>query len=188
MIMMKRSDTKRRTNKGITLVELVIVVAILGILLGFASYNAFVINGYRARQCKNNLATAISELKVRTLSKAAKTGDIYMEIYDDGKAIYSKVHYKTGEDEPKLIAKRVKVRYGSGPSSVTAVGAEGSGLIITYNRSTGAFVDNVGGSYPVSTTKYIGCSFGDKVYELELVPETGKVINKTDKKQFDTTG
>ncbi|MCR4691509.1 MAG: type II secretion system GspH family protein [Lachnospiraceae bacterium] len=194
---MRSAESKKRrakSNKGLSLIELLVVIMLISVILGYVAYNVNVVNGYRARKCKNILASQIAELKVRTLSKAVKTGDVYMKVYkgkgSNAKNIYSQVFYKTtaGEEkeEPVLIGSRVGVFYGNSGSEKEILDEENTkgsnGLIITYNRANGSMVESPT-STALSTVTMIKVSANEKVYKLELVPATGKVINKTDLNQ-----
>ncbi len=180
---------QRRSNKGISIVEVVVIVAIIAILGGYIAYNIGVTNGYRARKAKNILASQISELKVRTLSKAIATGDTYMKVYQDGKTVYSAVYYKEGgttqSEEPVELGSRIGVTFGGSALSETTIGDEASTqLILCFNRSTGALMKyEVTGGTPTITSlsdiEYVKTKVFDKEYVIELVPATGKVVNKT---------
>ncbi len=180
---------RRKSNKGISLVEVVVIVALIAVLGGYIMYNVGVTNGYRARKAKNILASEISELKVRTLSKAVANGDIYMKVYKEGKTIYSKVYYKelgvSKEEAPVELGTRIGVTFGGSSLGETEVGDEASTLLILcFNRSTGALMKyEVAGGTPTITSlsdiEYVKTKVFDKEYVIELVPATGKVVNKT---------
>ncbi len=176
----------RKSNKGITIVELVIIIAIIGILGGYIAYNVGVTNGYRARKAKNLLASQISELKVRTLSKAVKTGDIYMKVYKDGNTVYSKVFYKEGgttkEEEAIELGSRIGVTFGGNSMTATDIGDESTTqLVLCFNRSNGSLMKYVssGTVSDLSKIEYIKTKVFEKEYVIELVPATGKVVNIT---------
>ncbi|MBR4760266.1 MAG: prepilin-type N-terminal cleavage/methylation domain-containing protein [Lachnospiraceae bacterium] len=175
-----RSD-KRSVQKGFSLVELIVAVAILSVLLGLMANNIDALNGYRARKCKNLLANSISELKVKTLSKAVNNGDIYMVVYKDGKKIYRKTYVNGTPEDAVEIGARIGIRYGGNSITTTEIGDEATGaLTICFNRSTGAMLSSPSPTAGLSQVEYIECySSANKVYQIQLIPATGKVINRT---------
>ena len=171
---------QNKQNGGYTLIELIVVIAIITVLVGFIGYNISVTWSFRARECSKDITTDIQSLKVTTLAKSATvpgaTGfpDTYMSLYYDGNNVMRKFHYKDGTEEIEQIGKRVKVFYGSG-ASMTEIGTAGAGEFkIIFNRSTGAIVTESG---TVSSVKKIEVRSG-KTYTIEVVPQTGKVKQK----------
>ncbi len=171
----------RMAQKGFSLVELIVAIAILSVLLGLMANNIDALNGYRARKCKNLLANSISELKVKTLSKAASNGKIYMVVYKDGKKIYRKTYVNGTPEEPVEIGNRIGIRYGGNSITTTEIGDEATGaLLICFDRSTGAFLADASTTAGISQVEFVECySSADKVYQIQLIPSTGKVINRT---------
>ncbi len=171
---MTEGKNHNRKNGGYTLVELVVVIAILSVLIGLIGYNISVVWSFNARECSKKITTDIQSLKVTTLSKSATFGDTYMKVYYDGKNVMRKFHYKDGSEEEEQIGKRVKVYYGDG-TALTEIGTEGGGeLTITFDRSSGAIKDSSGA---VSGVKKIVVESG-KTYTIDVTPQTGKVNQK----------
>ena len=73
----------KKKNAGFTIVELIVVVAMLSIFIGIFVVNVGRITGYNAKECYKKISSAITENKIETLSKAKETGDIYLQIYQD---------------------------------------------------------------------------------------------------------
>lgn len=171
-----------KDNRGFSLVELIICVAILSILLVFGFSQLGVVNSYRAREAVKKADTAINDCKVTTLSKSQATGltlanvDVYLEFYKDANGYWIKLHEGTSSETIKQISKkRVKMTYKcDGTGSVETEVTESSPLRIGFNRTTGAFLAQADGTF-VTSIKFYG---GDNDYSIRLIPKTGKTMTK----------
>lgn len=75
-----------KDNKGFSLVELVIVIAIMAVMSGFVFIGFGLLTGQNARECANDISAALGKEKNYSLTKSA-TIDCYMELMydpDDG--------------------------------------------------------------------------------------------------------
>lgn len=183
-------------NKGFSLVELIIVVAIMGVLIGYIAVRADVVFGYSAREANSKIFNAISSFKVSCMGKSRSTVDsvltssggtatvnpaldMYMEIYKNSKGIYFVKFHQNGIEDTveKLGPKRIDISYQyKGSANLNPVGEEGHGLFLAFERSTGGFIpQSVSGGSRVDI-QYIYCSSGTKTYKLELMPKTGKIL------------
>lgn len=168
----------KNKNAGMSIVEIVIVIAIMAILLGAGAYGIGQVTGYRARECANAVSTSLSECKVTTLGKAKSTGDIYWELYTDGGRYYVRTVYNAGTATE--YAKTEKVGESgltvtcedSSGGSVAVTGGPGSGLSLCFNRASGSLCELDG---TVTTKKKIIVSRGSKTYTIEMYPATGKI-------------
>jgi len=178
----------KKKNEGFTIVELIVVIAMLSIFIGIFAANIGQITGYNAKECYKKIASAITENKIETLSKAKETGDIYLQIYQN--ATDDKIYVRTVRDGKKAtkeytnitkLTKRsgITVTYElkNGASVTTKTATEADPLNICYNRASGALVDP-DDSYKVSKLQKIIVSSGGYKYTIDIVPATGKVKGK----------
>ena len=134
--------THKMSNKGFTLVELIVVVAIFTILLGIAVPSLNSILGFRVNRAANSIASALDRTKIEASSRLV--GEMKLEKRADGYYIsYYLDRGKVGgashvtEDDPEKIAPaRTEISY----TSSSHVMAAGDSLILTYDRATGGFL------------------------------------------------
>ena len=171
----KRYDKLHINNGGYSLVELIIVVAIMAVLIGTVFYSISMIFGANAKTCANNIQRAIAECKVTTMGKK----EAYMELYRDAEGnVYTKlyVYEQAGaapvEGEPqKMGNSRVYVGYtrpGETPDAATELN-NGDSVTIQFDRSSGSF----------DKTAHDNCAQiivrgGSKNYAIEMTQLTGK--------------
>lgn len=172
----------KKKNEGFTLIELVVILAMMSIFIGIFAYNIGQITGYNAKECYKKISTAITQAKVSTLGKAKETGDMYLQIYRDQGTdrIYIQTVTNGKSSSPTItdktkITKRsgVKVGYQLKGSSDITDAVDGAELNICFNRATGAIVNTDGSA---SSLQYIHITAGTYKYTIELIPSTGKII------------
>ena len=190
--------THKMSNKGFTLVELIVVVAIFTILLGIAVPSLNSILGFRVNRAANSIASALDRTKIEASSRLV--GEMKLEKRADGYYIsYYLDRGKVGgashvtEDDPEKIAPaRTEISYTSSDGSSHFMAA-GDSLILTYDRATGGFLPiqstvisqeeilndlKAGKDVPLQKTgtycTSITVSGGRRYKTLSLIKETGK--------------
>ena len=183
-----------KDNRGFSLVELLVVVAIMGVMSGFIFIGLPLLTGQNARECANNMSAALGREKNYALTRSG-TADCYMELMLDSDGYRVKYYIPQnavveGHSESDwVLAEEQKI--GSGQVNVTCSFRDGSSVDITsgqsvkfvYNRASGAFkqavqsdgstLGIVGGGSEYCT----GVTFDrGKKYEITLYPETGKHV------------
>ncbi len=174
-----------RDNKGFSLVELVVVVALMAIVGGFMAYSFSLVTGQEARQCANNLSTALNKAKNYALTKSGNS-DAYMELSRETNGSYvvqyfvpkSPVDVSAGyvQLDQETVGKRaVEITcFLQGGSSFQIT--ESSHLRICYDRISGAFKEAVWVNSATETKDYcekISIKRG-KTYQVTLISATGK--------------
>ena len=129
----KGGTAMKRRNGGYTLVELMVVIAILGVLATMAVLSLSVISSTGARQCANQIDAKLSECKINCMSRANAQ---YLCIYvDGGKVRGDYVEGGVSKDEV-LSSKQVTISYQFGEESPVELG-EGDGLYVAFDRASG---------------------------------------------------
>lgn len=76
-----------KDNKGFSLIELIIVLAIMAVLANAMFYSYTLLSGQYARECANDLSTALEKEKNYALTRSASV-DCYLELVKDKKSYY----------------------------------------------------------------------------------------------------
>lgn len=137
----------RKKNKGFTLVEMVITVALFAILLGILVPSLNSIIGFRVQRATNSIASALDKTKIEASNRLVgemmlerrKDGYYISYIIDRGK-VNGKENIKWNEDEEKIAPSKTSISYKVEGSNAAKEMTEGEKLIITYDRATGAFL------------------------------------------------
>lgn len=191
-----------KENKGFSLVELIIVLAIIAVLGGIVIYSLSLLTGQHARECANGTSAALDKEKNYALTKSA-TVDCYIEIVmRDGDGYYAR-YYTPGSaitqtdwilaEEQRLGRQRVSMivtleNTDTGSVQNVTIDTDTS-IKIVYNRTSGAFkgavfsdgTDGDAGYLPdMDTIGRNQCTAitieQGRIYEIELYPATGKHV------------
>lgn len=188
--MKKTAYDKKNNNKngGFSLVELIVVIAIMAVLTGIASMSLASVMGVSVKQCARDIQSAANQTRVSTLGK----DEVIMTITKGNKAKSSEAYYctivtkdglgKTTENEEKIGKSNLDITYvlsdskGNKTSDITL--DDTHSLTIKFNRGTGAMAPcmksdgSSGGDYYCMQIK-VKKNSTEKI--ISFYPETGKV-------------
>ena len=135
----------RQKNKGFTLVEMVITVAIFAILLGILVPSLNSILGFRAQRAANSIASALDKTKIEASNRLV--GEMKLEKLDDG--YYISYYLDRGKDgsesnveqdqAEKIAPARTLISYVT-DNNETHQMKTGDSIVLTYDRATGGFL------------------------------------------------
>lgn len=192
-----------RDNRGFTLVEIIIVIAIIGILMAVLIGGSGYMAGSAAQSLANSVKTSIGETRIKTMGKQETALYIYKNASDQKyyKQYLIRINGTWKEPEaPEVIGKHHPVmKYKAGGVETTI--NDGDGIIIGFDRKTGKEADptvltnynNMNNHFEVSSAtgelisgsqsadlKAILCenieiTGGGRTYNIIIYPATGKV-------------
>ena len=138
---MKQLPEKK--NRGFTLVEMTVVLAIFAILLAVLVPSLDPVAGFRANRAASSIGAALDRTKTEAMDRLV--GEMRLSWTSDGYYIsYYLDRGKTGgrEEQPEKIASgRMKISYTDSNGTTVKLREDGTNeLILTYDRSTGGFL------------------------------------------------
>ena len=180
-----RTGTKTMKNKGFTLIELIVVMAIVAIAGTMAWMSINAVFGFEAKKAAQYIYAAMEKCKVEQMTKA---GDCYIHLYRDEDGVYLDL-YENGEiidnefeDGNQIASSKVSVTYKL-PGDTKGTQLDKAGIVIAFNRSDGSF-KTVGHAlelhwpdYTSDTDNYyemITVTSGGTSRSIMLYPNTGK--------------
>lgn len=174
----------RHNNKGLSLVELIVVIAIMSVLTGVVSFGISNIFNTKVTQCADNMENIINKVRVNTMGR----NEVTLRFYQDSDGRYfSETKVKKGygstatmETVTEQVGKSgidVKFTTDSSITDPSASGvqtlsnADGNEIKIQFDRSSGEVkVDGSG-----ACVRKIWIIRNSKVKTITIYKETGKV-------------
>lgn len=187
---------RKSNNQGFSLVELVIVMAIMAIVVTTVGLSISLVSGRKVKKCADEIVSTIERTRVLSLGKDQgqvefilsqdTSGDYHVRIYQGSNA----------SDDPildRVVGKDpigVKVFFSDGTEAVLgdiagntphAIHAAGeNGLRLIFNRASGAFekgTNAVGGDVKTYCDKIVVTGNG-RTIEITTVGPTGKILQE----------
>lgn len=171
----------KKNNKGFSMIELVITIAIMGILTGSFVAAAGYLKYANAKAGAKKINAELSELRIDTMSKMQTP---YLYLYKIDSNTYMKV--VSGDDSATVGGTldtnttrvgNVKINvFYTDSSGEHQLGTSGSQIMIEMDKSTGAFKSGY-------SSIRVASSDGKRSYTIKLVKTTGKhYIQEEEKK------
>lgn len=138
---------KNEHNKGYTLVEMVIVVAIFAVLLGILAPSLNALIGYRVRRAATSIGSGLDRTREEAMNRLVaemkleyREGDgYYLTYYFDRGRAGTRANIKAEQAE-KIAPAKTQITYTDSAQVTHTLGKNGQdSLILTYDRATGAF-------------------------------------------------
>lgn len=182
-------DNSKKNNKGFSLVELIVVIAIMAVLAGIVTTSMSTLSGRQAQKTCEKTLSVLETVRTQTMGKRTVTATLYKA--DSGYTIKTvSTNSSSGGDESTkenhVDGSSVTASYYCTSASVelssiadsswTAI--DENGITIAFDRSSGALTNFAG---DLSSTDYseIYLKFtqngSDKVYVLHFYVDTGVI-------------
>lgn len=188
---MKISNSKRKlNNKGFSLIELIVTVAIMCVLVGAAVVTVAMLDSSYVEDAERGIKDSLSLARTKAMSVAAK--DWYVAIKEKDGEYYAyiyKVIEETVEEggvdtivekesliEERKIGKKITVKYGKDKDAMQVINATND-LELHYDSATGKVKKVVYAGSPdvvSSGLGYISISRNDYDIVLKVFYNTGK--------------
>lgn len=165
---------KQFNQRGVTLIEIIIVIAMIGILTGGSVLFLGHLHYADTEKVVKTLDSALDELQVKNMSKA---DTYYMYVYDAGNGYYMKTMTDdlTSFDSSKLDTDGIKL--ANHTIEIYGIGNDASGSRITLDGTTNyikiSYTKSASFQESETNVKQI-CIDGMPEYSISLVFDTGK--------------
>ena len=189
---------RNNKNSGFSLVELIIVIAIMAIVVTVAGLSVGTLTGRRVRKCADEIVSTIERARVLTLGKEQNNVECVIS-YDITDKEYHAMVYQVINGTPTEVSDRV---VGRDPIEVQVYfddddthaypltelkgtlpyASSTQGLHLVFNRASGAFEAGTceAGGAKKNFCKRIVVSNSDGTRRIEIttVGRTGKIVTK----------
>ena len=188
---------RNNKNSGFSLVELIIVIAIMAIVVTVAGLSVGTLTGRRVRKCADEIVSTIERARVLTLGKEQNNVECVIS-YDSTDKEYHAMVYQVINGTPTEVSDRVvgrdpiqvQVYFDDDTHAYSLTELKGAlpyasstqGLHLVFNRASGAFE---AGTCEAGGTKKNFCkrivvsnSDGTRRIEITTVGRTGKIVTK----------
>lgn len=164
-------------SKGFSLVEIIIVVAIMATIIGVSGFGISMVSGKPAESCARNISSGLTHVRTLSMGKYATYAKLYKSDADG--QIYIEVYQRVKEEDSSYTMVRQTV-VGKKNVAVTWNGTEldSGGVLIGFDRSTGALTTEVGGDTATAAVGQIIVSKANVTMSIEIEGVTGKITVK----------
>jgi prepilin-type N-terminal cleavage/methylation domain-containing protein len=169
-------ERPKLNNRGFSLVELIVVIAVI-VVLGAATVSLTgLLNGRQAKQAREQLFSKLDSVRTTTMGKRNTTATLDINGTDYILTVDSTVDGTNTQTNEYKIADSNKVKIYYSTEKDGSRSELSSPVTIEFDRSSGALKAN--GTEADGSPKYIRYIYvvqGSKEYGIKIYPETGKI-------------
>lgn len=162
-------------NNGFSLVEMIIVILLVSLVIGFMFMGISVLNSRPVDECAQKLKIALQSNRNTTMGKLESNIKVFKE--DDYIKIEETIIDSSGSSQPKksMIGERsVTVSYKVTGVDDTVELTE-VGIVLSFDRSSGSLKKISGGLYDGKYVEKFIISRGSKEMEVKIDHITGRI-------------
>ena len=160
-----------KESKGFSLIELIVVIAIMAVLTGVITISVSTIGGYYARECAENIVSKLNSTKTSTMGK----NSVELEIYRDTDEVYYARIIENGDVSnartERIGKKSVSVQYSMEEDYTNVQSLGSTPVSISFDRSSGEVMLDSNDK----CLRKIWVSQGKITREITIYQLTGKV-------------
>lgn len=171
---MKKS---RCGNKGYTLVELMVVIAIMVIMISFSAMGIKALVGPNLNKATMALSSSLN--KFRTTAMSQGQADAWEWRLEERSGVYYGVTYQNGvEYRKEEIGSKISVSFTSGATSFDVNAT--NPLVLCFKKDTGSLVSVNGVSVTdasLSSVNTITITYSTRSAQVKIYSTTGKIVD-----------
>lgn len=154
------------SNKGFTLIELIIVIAIMAIAVGLVTFTYVMVDNANVSKAANALDTAFNKARIQSMAKGSDAGQL--EVWIEDGTLYYTIGNPVTEGPIAVNNARIWVSYTTADGTVSS--------IQEVSAEKGVFRFNSAGMVISDDWRYrtIGFTHGSRTVDVIFIPETGK--------------
>lgn len=178
----------KRNNSGLSLVEIVVVIAIMAVLASGTLGVIYSSRNYKVKKAYEVIDATLSETRVQCLAKQGA----WMKIENNGSTTVVSTSYGSPITLPESVIVKYSYVDSAGNTTSDVVLTSAKPLVFSYDRGAGRFLslksgitDNGDGTYsytsfasPDVSCTWIKVESGSYQNKIELFPATGKHIKR----------
>lgn len=175
-------ETKQKlNNKGFSMLELMVTIAIMSILIGATVVSLSALMGRQAKECSKKIESALGNVRVQTMARRSVTAKLKMDGDNYVIITSTKVDATSPATEQTYIlgSKKANVYYSTVSGGTKQV-IDDTGIDIVFDRASGE-LKNFG---PANAATADGGEYmiyveqGKRKYTIRIYKETGKIEYK----------
>ena len=164
--------TKKLKNQGFSLIELIVVIAIIAILTSIFTMGVSVLTNKAVQQCAKKIQVGLESIRTKTMGKESASISFYID--NKGNVYLQETINGVPNSAVQIGTAETKVSYVKGTEpTATPTYLTTTALVIQFDRSSGSMKPQGDGKY---VSKFIvENSNGNKVLHVKIDKLTGKV-------------
>lgn len=170
-----------KDERGFSLIEMMVVIAIMGILTGFVFYGIHMVRGKEVEECAKKLTSQLQKTRTETMGKYKMVLEITKNEKDQ--VVVNKKTTKMEDDgsmtetqDSVVVGKSgVAVYYSTSDLAVETQITKEHSLVIEFDRGTGALAKTNHSAETQKQCRRIRIEKNAKMRTITLVPVTGNI-------------